>query len=919
MAAEGDDLAQPAFREALSRSGGLLPLQPPFDFKVEPLVTSTIELGTDRLAATFSWLTRCVQDHHERMFAHQQALEETEARLRDLEFTAEGKFAKAGGAIAEEAGGSNGDDDFPLARESASAPPNLSRRMTEPFSPKSPKGRLLSADTGMTGLSATWSQGGPRSMSTTQQSFTDEDRRQSSIKEEAMLMQLNALKLEVDTLPRKADLMDTLSSEVRELVRASNEKMKLELASATKELSQQVADIVQKFGQRFESVEAREAALEKQTGELEVREKALETRVPTADHGVVSSPDEFQVLDSGFPAASATEEQQANAYATRPGADGPVPAPIADKRALAQVQKELEALRAGVAEELDGIRQDLTAFGVNLTRAPSSVLQQPFASNSNTGAPSNAAQQPLAFDGAGGGALSLTEVPEQPSSSEYGRAEDSGDLGLRVGRVEKALEELRGQMGVPSLGPEAPGSGDADSAGASAAPVTADRDLPADLFAQAQADGSEDPGDARESTMAGAEGERDLEVPFAQSRASSARSNPVRGPEEDGANAVSGSPDLALLSKRLRALEEESRQRKEKEAAQADQIMSFSDVQAELERLRKLFDFVQGVLPKEASEAMKFFNQREGGLGHVAQTLGPEVELERHKTRLEEEVRGQVSKLRHEFENLQHAVKAQQRDVNQSDSKIGDLSKRIAKLEGGSGGGGSGGVGGGRVGTAPAAGAASQLSTAWAASPDAAAVAKGDLSHLLDPEVPQGNTPLPYVSKKTMQQAMDGLRADIRNWMDLIHANLLNALGEKADHASVTELSQQLRQAAAAAGESMALFTKRSLVGKCASCDNPVSVNIHSGKKTAPISLSGQWPPSRSGAQNAIRLPKAAVVDGGASPPATALAPQRLPKIQEGRPAKDFPKGRVLRKEQSEPSLRSGESQEGSAAAGSSM
>lgn len=104
---------------------------------------------------------------------------------------------------------------------------------------------------------------------------------------------------------------------------------------------------------------------------------------------------------------------------------------------------------------------------------------------------------------------------------------------------------------------------------------------------------------------------------------------------------------------------------------------TLADMQEELERVRKLFEFVEGVMPKDAQEAMRFFNSRnpsklagdnpwdeEQADGvDIARPLGPAVEMERHRARLEEHVRGHRDALQRELVNLTTVVKAVQRDV----------------------------------------------------------------------------------------------------------------------------------------------------------------------------------------------------------------------------------------------------------------
>jgi len=91
------------------------------------------------------------------------------------------------------------------------------------------------------------------------------------------------------------------------------------------------------------------------------------------------------------------------------------------------------------------------------------------------------------------------------------------------------------------------------------------------------------------------------------------------------------------------------------------------DVQEELERFRKLFEFIEGVLPQDAAEAMRFFNQRSlASSKGLAQSLGPEVDIERNRVKWENDFQNTTSDLHHEFDNLMLVIKVLQRDADVS-------------------------------------------------------------------------------------------------------------------------------------------------------------------------------------------------------------------------------------------------------------
>jgi len=294
-------------------------------------------------------------------------------------------------------------------------------------------------------------------------------------------------------------------------------------------------------------------------------------------------------------------------------------------------------------------------------------------------------------------------------------------------------------------------------------------------------------------------------------------------------------------------------------------------------------------LPPQAADAMRFFKQKSNGGGDspsenddskapdLAQLALNTVEMQNQRAQIQESADSHAAELKHEFDNLQVVIKGLQRDLDHNGGKLSDIDGRIkhvekeAKIQRRLGGGGAEDAAGEGEGD------------------------KGDLSHLLDPE---GSSPtLPFVSKKSLQQAVEGLREELRNWLDMLHASMLNALQQKADHENVREMVQGLSQVTGTASDSIATFAKRSIIGKCASCDNPFNADPKNVRKEpAP---KAQWPAHGSpGAEIAIRP-----LDGNTRPSTTANGKGTLPKI-DGKGTKDFPKGKIL-KTPSQPELRS--------------
>lgn len=187
-----------------------------------------------------------------------------------------------------------------------------------------------------------------------------------------------------------------------------------------------------------------------------------------------------------------------------------------------------------------------------------------------------------------------------------------------------------------------------------------------------------------------------------------------------------------------------------------------------------------------------------------------------------------------------------------------------------------------------------------------------DLSHLLDPQGAGGETPLPFVSKRGLEQAVAALTENFRSWLDAIYQSIIAALQNKADSAQVEDIARHVQDAAARASDSVAKFATRSLGGRCASCDAPVSDDSMHWKRPAPSTSGGRWMPKINGAQNSIRPPTAvasAVVDSRnisstKGPALPACGTSKLPTLQDFRVSRDFPKGKVLKNAASDSALR---------------
>lgn len=301
---------------------------------------------------------------------------------------------------------------------------------------------------------------------------------------------------------------------------------------------------------------------------------------------------------------------------------------------------------------------------------------------------------------------------------------------------------------------------------------------------------------------------------------------------------------------------------------------SWKDVQAELERFRKLFEFIEGVLPQDAAEAMRFFNRREAGKeemsGMISEVFGADIEFQNAKSQLESDFKMHTRELRREFDKLTLALKGLQRDVDTSGSKVVDLSRRTSQLET-------------EVRLSPAVAISSMEDPHQEPSPRGPAEGRRDSKDIRDKAL-QGMS-------QELQRAMQELRDEIRQWIELFKSSVVQALQSKPDHEQVAEFVKQV--VGASAGEKVALFAKRQLLGKCASCSAPIDVDLLRVKRPQPIGLQEHWPPGENlGAKVAIRPLNA----GGVSP-------NRLPKINDAR-HRDNPKARGMKSSASTPELR---------------
>eukprot|EP00440_Ansanella_granifera_P033756 gb/GFBE01036624.1/.p1 GENE.gb/GFBE01036624.1/~~gb/GFBE01036624.1/.p1 ORF type:complete len:951 (+),score=240.37 gb/GFBE01036624.1/:1-2853(+) len=314
----------------------------------------------------------------------------------------------------------------------------------------------------------------------------------------------------------------------------------------------------------------------------------------------------------------------------------------------------------------------------------------------------------------------------------------------------------------------------------------------------------------------------------------------------------------------------------------------WKDVQAELEHFRKLFEFIEGVLPEDAAEAMRFFNRRQQGKeelsGKVSEVFGPDVDFIKAKSQLEDAFSKQTLDMHREFENLALALKGLQRDVESSGGKIQDLGKRMSQVEGEA------------KDFRSFTPATNSMEDQPHQEPSPRHSGVKEMLTKVEEQAAAGG----QVTEEMINKSLEELREDVRQWLDMLRASVLQALQTKPDHEQV---SQFVKEVVGKPGDELALFAKRSLLGKCASCETPIDVDLMRVKRPQPISLQGPWPVhgDSMGAKMAIRP----IGSGSAPRENSASSHSRLPKINDTRAAANFaPKGKSMKPSSSSPDIR---------------
>jgi hypothetical protein len=145
--------------------------------------------------------------------------------------------------------------------------------------------------------------------------------------------------------------------------------------------------------------------------------------------------------------------------------------------------------------------------------------------------------------------------------------------------------------------------------------------------------------------------------------------------------------DVKALVRRIRQLEcrqqsveEHFVQKHLANSGSTPTLAQWSHMKDEIERVRRLFEFLESVLPHETAETMRFFNRSRSEKSRpkdseavdardedaIGQLPSSEIELEfeKHIKRIEAEMRQSRASVHHEVSNCMQAIKVLQRDMD---------------------------------------------------------------------------------------------------------------------------------------------------------------------------------------------------------------------------------------------------------------
>jgi|Transcript_113666 hypothetical protein len=175
------------------------------------------------------------------------------------------------------------------------------------------------------------------------------------------------------------------------------------------------------------------------------------------------------------------------------------------------------------------------------------------------------------------------------------------------------------------------------------------------------------------------------DIPSASPKASFTEASTIILPESSSACFTdargkddSRGKDVKALARRIRNLE--SRQQSVEERFVKDHLANpgptqaqWSHMQEEMERVRRLFEFIESAMPHDAAEAMRFFRRAWNDNGHQkepsivassSKLIGFEGEFERHKKQVDADVAKFQASMHQEVSNCMQVIKSLQRDVD---------------------------------------------------------------------------------------------------------------------------------------------------------------------------------------------------------------------------------------------------------------
>jgi|Transcript_1791 prefoldin subunit 5 len=917
----------------------LLPLpQPPFDFDKEELVDVSVELCGDRLKGTVAWLVDCIQEQQQQLWSH-------EVRLGTIANTlADGDEKSRPGSRK-------------LTVETSRPPSRVTiveDGLKSPLVPGEPESET---ETGSVDSPKTPSRSSKPRKSVTQGL-------QDSMKDELLSMKVTKLQLELNTVPKAADL-DAQREDIRadaavledkllkELHKGSDD-VRTELASLTTDLYARLQRICDDVMKRLEDVESQATHAENRVQDLhqyvhvQLESKAAadsSVNVPMLQDDNDSVPDTVASPGSRgnragsesvpFPPGSREPDKRESDSRQSVTRQGPGDSP-------SKLESERPSTQASALEAFPRPRDDSNS--VTYSEADPSSHQQHV---------NAVVTDPSIFDSAG----QFTDVKDRVERNyqmcrnvDVQMTDLKGEMARLIGSSKDSAERIDGleaeidmmKQYVESLGDpavhldamrkewlgKAACRGDSKSASSDGTSPNPRMSRP-----KRQSEDASDPivvGRIRPPSSEGlgagslgnAMAELNAEMDDIQTKINSMQSfQEAMGRLKTLEDKVSehneillpmDQPDLgtsvSTFSRRVDELEAWKTATDKRIRRMNPLDSEFADVQNELERLRKLFEFVQQVLPSDAAQAMSFFTkssvltvpgngQKSGkinskdigskkGKQHsplidsVATSLGPEVAFEMQRAKLEDEVRDHEQAMRQEFANLTTAIKSLQREMQQTSGKTVDLVERVARVEGG-------------VVTftasqeQPQGQEASPRSSGRGAPPESRESLKSAENEAGRQDGSDGSDV--YVSKSAMQQALKETRDDFRNWLDEWSSNFVAVLQKKADSNQVIALLTELQQTMGSAGlttDTMALIAKRALLGRCASCDANLNVEPDNLKRNPPLPKPSAYP----------NRPSAGAPVSMRAPAGVAHMPQvLLPKILDSRATKDFPKSKIFK------------------------